>query len=412
MWGIVKGDMIIEFKFQNFLSYKDETRLLMTRVNSFKEFEENHIYTSQKRIELLKSAAIFGTNGGGKSNFITAFQSMMYVVHNSFADSLKKESEREERRWQFRLNTETEFANTMFEVSFLVDKTIYRYGFEVNGYAIKKEWLYRKVDREVMLFERKECEFSINKESFKEGENHRRDVNDNVLLLSHLAQHNQPVSKEVVGCFNKCNLLTGLHEEQYKSVTARLLQKDAGFKKWLRKALNYLEITDVEVGEEKGEIFTYHNRYDGNQLLVDSVRFPLDLMESAGTKKLVYFLGPVYDTLKNGKILFVDEFDTKFHPNLSWKLVALFHESNRFSAQLVFSAQDVSLMNKDLLRRDQIWFANKNQFGESELYSMSEFNSNTVRSTSAYDKKYLNNDFGAAETMHLTVEDMGIDYGG
>lgn len=404
--------MIIEFKFRNFASYKDEACLLMTRVKSFKELEESHVFHTTQGMELLKLAALFGNNGGGKSNFISAFKVMMHVVHNSFADSLKKEIDRNERKWQFRLNTETESANTMFEISFLVDKIIYRYGFETNGYEIKKEWLFRKAEREVMLFERVEDEYSINKESFKEGEAYRKEVNPNVLLLSHLAQHNQPVSKEVLNWFNKCNLLTGLHEDQYKSVTGRLLRNDLGFRKWLKKVLRFLEITDVEVGEEKGEIFTYHNRYDSNHLLVDSVRFPLDLMESEGTKKLVYFLGPVYDTLKHSKILFVDEFDTKFHPNLSKKLVSLFHESNHRGAQLVLSAQDVSLMNKDLLRRDQIWFANKNQFGESELYSMSEFNSETVRNTSAYDKKYLNNDFGAAETMELTVEDMGIVYGG
>jgi AAA15 family ATPase/GTPase len=172
-----------------------------------------------------------------------------------------------------------------------------------------------------------------------------------------------------------------------------------------------LEITDVELGEKDGKIVTYHSQYDENKLLVGSIPFPLDLMESEGTKKLSYFLGPIYDTLKNGKILFVDEFDTKLHPNLSKRLMELFHRHNTRGAQLIFTAQDVSLLDKDLLRRDQIWFASKNQFGESELYSLSEFNSETVRNTSDYQKKYLAHDFGAAEAMELKEEAMLLLYG-
>lgn len=404
--------MLIEFRLRNFASYKDSARLLMTRVKSFKEFGERNLISTPPGMELLKVAALFGNNGGGKSNFIEGFATMRELVKNSFAESLQKNFSKEERRLQFRLNTETESANTMFEISFLKDEVIYRYGFEINSEEIKKEWLFRKLEREVQLFERNGQSFKINKESFKEGEAYKSEVNSNVLFISHLAQHNQTISKEVVSLFRNCNVVTGLHEQQYETVTAYYLKEDESFRKWLRKALRFLEITDIEVGEEKGEIFTYHNRYDKDHLLVDSVRFPLDLMESEGTKKLIYFLGPVYDTIKEGKVLFVDEFDTKLHPNLSQKLISLFQEHNHNGAQLVFSAQDTALMNNDLFRRDQIWFANKNQFGESELYSMSDFSSKTVRFNSAYDKKYLNNDFGAAETMNMTAQDMKLVYGG
>lgn len=403
--------MLIEFKFRNFLSYRDEARFLMTRVKSFKEHMGTNVIETAKGIDLLKSGAIYGSNGGGKSNFVKAMVFMKDVVHNSFSDSLKQIDERPARNSQFKLNTATENSNSFFEVSFLVGEVVYRYGFEINGFEITSEWLYRKLEREVLLFRREGIEFEINKESFSEGEKYKTEINSNVLVISHLAQHNQEVSKEVFGWFRNCNVISGLHEKQYEKVTPRLLQSEPRFKTWLSKALGFLEITNVDLGEQEGKIVTYHSRYDANNLLVDSIPFQLDHMESEGTKKLAYFLGPIYDTLRSGKVLFVDEFDTKLHPNLSRRLLELFHQHNSRGAQLIFTAQDVSLMDKDLLRRDQIWFANKDQFGASTLYSLSEFNSETVRNTSDYQKKYLAHDFGAADTMELEDEAMTLLYG-
>ncbi len=403
--------MLIEFKFKNFRSYKDEAVLLMTRVKSFKEHADTHLIQTERGLELLKVAAVYGSNGGGKSNLILAMVTMKSIVHNSFRDSLLQTEGREPDNVQFQLNTSTANANIFFEVSFLLKEVIYRYGFEINGFEIKREWLYRKIDREIQLFNRVGTTFEINKESFREGEKYKHEVNANVLFISHLAQHNQDVSKLVFEWFKNCEIISGLTEANYRTATPTLMKSNLPFKAWLSLALKFLEITDVEIGEDKGQIYTYHNRYDENHLLIGSVQFPLDLVESEGTKKLVYFLGAVYITLRRGLLLFVDEFDTKFHPNLSRKLIELFHKHNTRGAQLVFTAQDASLMDKDLLRRDQIWFASKNQFGESELYSLSEFNSETVRNTSDYQKKYLAHDFGAAETMELREEAMNLLYG-
>ena len=96
-------------------------------------------------------------------------------------------------------------------------------------------------------------------------------------------------------------------------------------------------------------------------------------MESEGTKKLIHILGPIYDTLRKGKILFIDEFNSKLHTNLSKKLLTFFNSLNKRNAQIVFSGHDTNLLDKNLLRRDQIWFIDKDQFGASELYSLSEF---------------------------------------
>lgn len=401
--------MLIEFKFKNFLSFKDEATFLMTKVNSFKEHLDTNVIKTDKEFELLKTAAVYGANGSGKSNFIKAISTMSSVIFNSFSNSLKKEDERPIQDFSFKLNSKAEKAATMFEVSFLHKSIIYRYGFEINKGEIKKEWLYRKSEREVNLFTRKGSKFEINKESFPEGEKYKNDVNSNVLLISHLAQNNQKISRIIFHWFSNMNVISGLYDLNYNKFTAKLLESDPKFKKWASMALKYLEITNVEAGEKEGEIITYHNKYDENNLLIDSVAFN-SKMESDGTKKLIHTLGPIYDTLKLGRVLFIDEFDSKLHPNLSKKLIELFHKCNKKGAQLIFSAHDSKLLDKDIFRRDQIWFVEKDQFGSSSLYSLSEFDAKTVRNTSDFEEKYLANVFGAADTIELNKNLMDLLY--
>ena len=393
--------MLIEFKFKNIGSFKDEMHFLMTAVKSFKEHLDKNIISTDKGFDLLKAAVVYGSNGAGKSNFIKSIAAMVHIISNSFSDSLKKENEKAVNNFQFRLNSSTEKSNTMFEVSFLQDEIIYRYGFEINGFEIKKEWLYRKQEREVLLFAREEQEFTINHESFPEGDKYKEEVNSNVLFLSHLAQYNQKISKHVLAWFNKLNVISGLHEQYHEGVTASLLKSDTNFKKWAASVLKFLEISNIEAGEKDGEIVTYHNKYDDNNLLIDAIPFPSTL-ESDGTIKLIRILGPIYDTLKGGGVLFIDELDSKLHPNLTKRMISFFQEFNLLKAQFIFSGQDTNILDKEILRRDQIWFVEKDQFGASSLYSLSEFNSNTVRNSSAYDKKYLENTFGAADTLNIT----------
>jgi AAA15 family ATPase/GTPase len=392
--------MLIELKIKNYLSFKNEAQFLMTSVKSFKEHLDTNVIKTGKEFDLLKTVAIYGVNGGGKSNFIGALKSMGRVVLNSYSNSLKKDDERPNQNFQFRLNSKTENANTMFEVSFLMNSDIFRYGFEINGFEIKKEWLYRKIEREVPLFIREGEYFEINSESFAEGEKYKSDVNSNVLFISHLAQNNQNISKQVLIWFKNINVISGLHEDSYSQFTATLLEKDLNFKKWAATILKYMEISNIEAGEKDGEIITYHNKYDKNDLLIEAIPFKAKF-ESEGTKKLIHILGPIYDTVRGGRILLIDEFDTKLHPNLSKRLINLFHKLNKTGAQIIISGNDTNLLDKNIFRRDQIWFIDKDQFGASEIYSLSEFDAKTVRNTSSFDKKYLNNDFGAANPLEI-----------
>lgn len=403
--------MLIEFKFRNFLSFKDEMSFLMTNVRTFTEHLDKNIIVTGKEFDLLKSAAVYGMNAAGKSNFVSALSFMVMRVHESFSDSLKKESDRPTPDYYFKLNSKTEKEPSMFEISFLYNDNIYRYGFEIKGFEIIKEWLFRKKEREILLFQRSKMSFEINANSFKEGLKFKKEVNENVLFLSHLAQNNQKISKEIVGWFKGVNAINSLTDDHYSTFTKHLMKTDPIFKKWISSALKFLEISDVEAGEDEGEIITYHNKYDENNLLVESVPFSIEKNESSGTVKLIYLLGPLFHTLRNGRVLFIDEFDVKLHVQLTRKLMKLFNEFSQNGAQIIFTGHDINLMDKNLVRRDQIWFVSKDQYGASEMYSLSEFNSDVVRKGASYDKYYLENKFGAAEAFEINDELTNALYG-
>ena len=117
-------------------------------------------------------------------------------------------------------------------------------------------------------------------------------------------------------------------------------------------------------------------------------------------------MGPVFKALNQGKVIIIDELDTSTHPLLSLKLLKLFSssKSNQNSAQLIFTTHDTNLLCRNVLRRDQIWFIDKDQFGGSKLYPMSNFKAaaDGLRNTSDFRKMYLNCHFGAAESIEIS----------
>ncbi|MFZ4796200.1 MAG: AAA family ATPase [Bacteroidia bacterium] len=397
--------MLLEFKCSNFLSFKDEVTLNLSTIKSYTEHAETHITKNIGRtdIKLLKSIAIYGSNGGGKSNLIKAMEFMKGLLRTSFKNSLEPKTEKPVWNYHHRLSTETIDKPSTFEISFIIEGIIYKYGFSVYDWIITKEYLFKTDKRETMLFDRTYSKFKINEASFAEGERYK-DVNPNVLLLNYLAQHNAPESTKLFKWFNVFNIMDGLDDEYVKNHTRKLLESDAQFKKWIRVALHFLEIKDV--GIEDNELVAVHQKYDKNNFIAGQVNLRVDTEESAGTRKLIYLLGGLYDTLKAGRTFIIDEFDSKLHPNLSRKLVELFHIHNVNGAQFIITAHDPTLLDNEIYRRDQIWFIDKDQFGASELYPMSQFKAaaDGLRGTSDFRKLYLNCHFGAAESLEISEE--------
>jgi len=422
--------MIIEFSVENFLSFKDLTTLSMVKAKSFKEHIETHTFQIDSKLSLLKSAIIYGNNASGKSNLLEAMGFMKGTVINSFRDALMDNNERKFPLEKFILSSKSENASSYFEIVFINNNVKYRYGFEIDDNKIIAEWLFHTTSKEVYLFKRDLQDIKINKSSFEEALGKEKDVKENVLFLSLLATLGKETSSSIVEWFKKFNFVNGIHDRGHKRYTIDKLKSDKAFFNWVLHFIKYLEISslstteedvndiDLEVLKEKekdeeiinlltsihkiqskqpkrDQLITYHRKYDENNILIDTVPFNFDKQESEGTKKLLYLLGPWFDTLQNGKVLLVDELDSRLHSHLTLRLIDFFHKFNTNHAQLICAVHDISLLNKETFRRDQIWFVEKNQFGASELVSLGDFKTDKVRNKSAFDKNYLYGKYGA-----------------
>jgi AAA15 family ATPase/GTPase len=376
--------MLIEFSIENYLSFKDLTTLSMVAAKSFKEHQDSHVIETDSNFNLLKSSVIYGNNASGKSNFLEAMGFMKQTVLNSFRDALMDNSERKFPLEKFALNTRTERETSYFEISFIHRGTKYRYGFEIDYDKIVAEWLFHTTSKEVYLFKRELQKIEINKSAFKEGLGKEDDVKENVLFLSLLATLGKETSTSIVDWFKKFNFVNGIHDRGHKRYTIDKLKADKQFFNWALHFVKYLEIANLSTTEEdvseidfenlrekerdeeiinlltsiqkiqskqpkRDQLITFHRKYDDNNVLVDTVPFNFDKQESEGTKKLLYLLGPWYDTLQNGKVLIIDELDSRLHTHLTLRLIDFFHRFNKSNAQLICAVHDISLLNKKLL---------------------------------------------------------------
>lgn len=418
--------MLVEFQVKNFLSFQDLATLSMVAAKPFKEHESSHVIKTYYSFDLLKSAIVYGNNASGKSNLIKSIQFMKSTVLNSLRYALEDNFHLP----KFALNTKSESEPSYFEVSFIIESKKYRYGYEIDSDKIVAEWLFHSTNKEVYLFKRDLQKIEINKSSFKEGIGKEVDVKSNVLFLSLLASFGKDISTGVIDWFKNLKLINGMTDYGFKRYTIKKLKSDKQFLNWVIDFTKYLEISnlststelndtdDLEFFKEKlqeeefkstlntlheieeqyskqDKLVTYHRKYDENNAFVEVVKFRVDNQESEGTKKLLYLLGPWYDALINNRILIIDELDSRLHNHLTRTLISFFHHHNKRSAQLICTVHDILLLDNDLFRRDQIWFIDKNQFGASNLYSLAEFKTNTVRKSSAFHKNYSEGKYGA-----------------
>lgn len=420
--------MIIQFRVRNFKTFKDEAVLSMVASNYDKtdREEENVIHESAFDLRLLKSAVIYGPNASGKSRFLEAMMFMRNFVIRSA------------KEWQvgdtipvdpFRLNPATREQGSEFEISFLDGGELFRYGFELDSEKVIAEWLYhRPKTKEVEIFSRDYQDIVFHKTRYKGAKMlvEQNMVRENALFLSVAAQFNLELSKRVVNWFKKMQLISGLKEEGYhfytitktqdtgsKSRILDLVQRaDLGITNISTRPLdiNHLpedmpeelkEMVRQKIREEDAEFLsdveTTHKTFDDNRNPVDATVFSLDRDESSGTKKFFALTGPILEVLDKGLILVVDEFDSKLHPNLACKLIELFNskKTNKKNAQLIFNTHNTNMLRAGLFRRDQIWFTEKNRYGEAKLYSLADFKTSSVRKVENYEEKYIQGKYGA-----------------
>lgn len=409
--------MIKEFSIENYRSFNGRKTLSMEAA-PISDFPENVIQTD--RYKLLSIAAVYGANASGKSNLLRAMSMMKNIVLNNF----EKSSATQIPHDPFLLSTSTSNKPTFFEIVFVTEDVKYRYGFEINKDNISAEWLFEsKKKTEKPLFIRVVEGIEV-MPSFHEGKNLEEKTRENALFLSVVDQFNGQIAKRIIRWFKNFNVISGLSHDNYRGITYAMLndpkmnpiltkyysQLDLGFEeiKILKKEVSNDDLptdlpedilkqlmTDLE-GKTMISLKTIHKVFDEHGIESGIVEFDARRQESSGTNKMIDLSGPIFDTLKDGGLLVIDELDAKFHPLLTLSIIKLFQNKaiNEKNAQLIFATHDTNILRMSELRRDQIFFVEKDKYGSTDLYSLVDYKEN-VRKDRSFEKDYINGRYGA-----------------
>lgn len=393
--------MLIAFNYKNFKSFKNENRLDM-EATALKEHKYNVV--NIKNVNLLTMAAIYGSNASGKSNVLQAFEYMknMILINN---DSMEYSQIKEENIYSFMMNKDP----ISLEVEILSkDGKIYKYGFESLNDKIKSEWMYeKKINKFYTIFERKENSVSMK----SNNKNNRYDnLDDKTLFLSIYSKIDRKNSdfNNVYQWFIDTDYLdldnTKIENFINNTISTKILN-DSNYKAELQNFISALDlgIEEIKTIPESMNDLPKSNGVVKIELLyrVENNKIkslPLEL-ESDGTRKMIYLFDYLIAALKKGMTLFIDDLDTKLHPLLTRYIINLFHnkEINISNAQLIYTTHDVTNLNKETFRRDEIWFTEKDNSGVSEIYSLSDYKIDNVkiRNDATFNKDYLTGRYGA-----------------
>ena len=389
--------MILEFCVTNYMSIKDDFKLSFI-ATSLKEstVEPNDLFpVGDTGISLVRSAVIYGANASGKSNVLKAFDFFKRFIISSFKDSQAGEAIEVEN---FRLNATTAIEPTTMEATFTDGDFIYRYGFEVDNKAVRVEWLYKRASKkrakEMEVFYRDGNETTVHpKSQLLQELVTKKMVRDNALLLSTAAQFNETTAVNILHWLGDTNILFCSEDEELWKKAIKYLDDDE-LRRRITAFARYADLGIEDITKTGNRIVSHHRQYDDDGREVNNVSFSFTSNESEGTIKYFSLAYPIIDALDNGKRVIIDELDSKLHPLLVKRIVALFNDAktNPNGAQLLFTAHDTFLLSAGLFRRDQVWFTQKDSFGATELYSLAEYK---VRSTSPFEKEYLLGRYGA-----------------
>lgn len=402
--------MLCQFTVRNFKSIRDAVTFDM-QATAISEHEDRIIKDKDEELYLPVSA-VYGPNGGGKSNVLEALHSLVTkVLRPLYATSNNEEIAIKMKKLviePFAFDEETRNKPTEFELFFRTEMAEYRYELTVKREIIEYERLDRiKLDtgRKSALFERDEDEITL-KGAFSRLKT-SDELSDTLPLLSYLGitYRKNEVVQDVLDWFDEeINFLNYGNPMQELRMA---VSKSEDVKKLMLQMIQEmdLDIVDFRVEEKENdriEVFTKH--------IIDEYEAELSLFdESSGTKKLFGLLPFIAKSLLKGTTLVIDELDAKIHPVLLKYLIMTFSdmEKNKKGAQLIFTSHDLSTMNSEVFRRDEIWFVAKGNRQNSKLYSLVEFKNKkgeSVRKDAKFDKQYLEGKYGADPYLRKIID--------
>ncbi|MHB1175107.1 MAG: AAA family ATPase [Sulfuriferula sp.] len=414
--------MLIEFSVTNYRSILERQTLSMAASSYFKELEALNTFDAgldKKAPGLLRSTVLYGPNASGKSTLIQALKFMKDQVLNS-----QKESQAGDEidTVPFRLTAGSRAADSEFEAMFVEQGIRYEYGFRCNRQRFTEEWLFAYPNGRAQKWFHRVFDQEAEKDIYKfsksfEGDRKRQDwkaqTRANALFFSTAIQLNNEQLKPAFEWFKqRLKVIDSAHDLGNGYTMTRC--KDDADKSRIIEFMNSadLSIADIRL---KSEAFSLDSlpkelsaqfkeevsrKLSGKKLMSvrfvhhdvetkEAIEFNED-EESDGTRALFAFAGPWLDVTKNDRVLVVDELDTSLHPLLVHHLVNHLHHAGT-KAQLIFTTHDTTLLSQKLLRRDQVWFMEKNARNATRLYPLSDF---SPRENEAVERGYLNGRYG------------------
>ena len=413
--------MLLQFYFSNYRSFEGEGILDM-RSSGSNELS-SHIRNNLNE-KVLPITAIYGANASGKSSVFEAFQFMALCILESlsFSDDNKKNP--------YKLKVDSfKFSDSRdkpseFEINYIDKKgkkeLYYNYGFKIDNSGILEEYLasntktgVKRNEEYTYIFKRERSQkLYLDSSIEKFRENLEISLKDKTLLVSLGAKLNINefirvrtwfINAEVI---NFSNSLYGVFLEN--TLPDNIIESEE-VRKNLVSFINSFDdsIIDIEVekisaidenDKDNYRVFTIHKSDKGTS----TARISMN-EESSGTKKMFSLYQTLLDVLEKGGVFFADELDIKLHPLLMRNILLTFtdKEKNPNNAQLIFTTHNTIYMDMDLLRRDEIWFVEKDN-GVSKLYSLDDITNEKgekVRKDSNYEKHYLLGNYGAIPNL-------------
>lgn len=413
--------MLLEFSCSNHKSIKQ--KIIFSALAGSDTSNEDQVFT-YRNYRVLKNAVIYGANGSGKSNFVNAIYFMKSLVINSIKHQPGQLIFQVPHKL-LGINNDSEYT-----MQFVKNNIRYAYGFILNNTYVKEEYLYSfPNDRQQKIFERKnEVILSGNKYKGK-FELCKEALMPNRLLLSCAANFSSIDEIKLVYSFFKDDLIIYSralfndwlnyslgemynNQESKKLVLSILDSLDTGIKDIaIRKEIiqyednNYSQYIQYINEETKNLLNQKHYVYKAS-VIYDSFEIDLIKDESQGIKKLVEFLCPFINIIKNGKVFICDEIETNLHESILCALLNIFKHvkgTDNVHSQMFFTTHDTSILNLSLFRRDQVWFTELSKKDRStDLYSLSEIKN--VRKEENIEKGYISGRYGAIPMLNETIK--------
>ena len=401
--------MLCQFTVKNYKSIRDEVTFDM-QIAAISEHEDKVIRDIDGE-EFLPVSALYGPNGGGKSNVLKALQTLvgkvlrpLYASTNNADILMFRKNVNIE---PFKFTEENKNAPTEFEIFFRTKLAEYRY----QLYVQKEKVVYESLDRVKLSTKRRSGLFERDNNNIElKGDFTKLTASDELSetlpFLSYLGitYGKNEVVRDVLEWFDQ-----GIDFLNYGNPIQELVVAVANTKNIKQLMLQMIQemdlnIVDFRVEEEENRLDVYTKHF------VDGYEEELELEEeSSGTKKLFGLLPFIATSLIEGNVLVIDELDAKIHPILLKHIINMFTDLsvNKNNAQLIFTSHDLSTMNSDVFRRDEIWFVAKGNAENSELYSLVEFKNEkgeSVRKDAKFDKQYLEGKYGADPYLRRIID--------